>query len=492
VPFHPEQPFPAAYETAVTEPVPFAAATAVPADVADPPRSVGPATKLAYGIGALSDSVKTFGFTTFLLFYYTTVLGLPSALLGLAMGAGLVWDAVIDPVIGHLSDRTNVRFGRRHAFMLAGAFCAGVSFIAVFNPPAGLSHGMLFGWLMTTSLILRSSNSLFMVPYAALGAELAPDYHERTSVAAYRAAVIMAGTLLTTMAAFLVYLPRTTAAGDDAKFLRDSYASLGDALGLVMIATALVATIGTLHTRDRLAPPLDTEVDATIRSTVAEAFRDSSFRTLFASNCLSFMALTINAALAFHYLTYYGRIDTAGVTTYMVALYAGGLAGIGVWLRVSRHVEKHYVYALTTMLTGVVISSGYWLVGEGRFFGPGAVWVLTIANATVGFFGAGNVVLAPSMIADLSAQDEQRSGRRRPGSFFGICSLGQQLSAGVAVLMAGVLVDRFAGLVPAQAAQSASTVERIALLSNVLPAVILFAAGLLSLRYALRRQDFGN
>src|SRR5215217_5534180 len=110
----------AAYETAATEPVPFAAPTAVPADSLGARQSVGPATKLAYGIGGLSDSVKTFGFTTFLLFYYTTVLGLPSALLGLAMGAGLVWDAVVDPLIGHLSDRTNVRFGRRHTFMLAG------------------------------------------------------------------------------------------------------------------------------------------------------------------------------------------------------------------------------------------------------------------------------------------------------------------------------------------------------------------------------------
>jgi glycoside/pentoside/hexuronide:cation symporter, GPH family len=478
----------AAYETAVTEAVPFAA-TAVPAAAVDARQPVGPATKLAYGIGALSDSVKTFGFTTFLLFYYTTVLGLPGALLGLTMAVGLVWDAVIDPFIGHLSDRARVRFGRRHVPMLIGALCAGASFIAVFNPPVGLSNGLLFVWLMTTSLIMRSSNSLFMVPYAALGAELAADYHERTSVTAYRAAATYAGTLLTTAAAFLVYLPPTTASSEDAKFLRGSYASLGVTLGLVMIGTALVAAIGTLHTRSRLAGPPPAQADATLRRTVAAAFRSSSFRVLFASTCLSFMATAINAALAFHYLTYFARVDTRGVTMYMAALYSGGLAGVVVWHRVSKVIEKHWIYALATITMALVTSSGYWLVGEGRFFGTGAVWVLTIGNALGGFFGAAGVVLAPSMMADITSQDEQHTGRRRDGSFFGIFSLGQQLSGGIAVLLAGVLVDRFAGLVPAQSEQSAATVERIALISNILPAVLLLGAGALALRYRLRRRD---
>ncbi|MEO7272329.1 MAG: MFS transporter, partial [Vicinamibacterales bacterium] len=170
------------------------------------------ATKLAYAVGGLSDSLKTFSFTTFLLFYYTTVLGLPGTLLALAMSVGLVWDAAVDPLIGHFSDQATIRFGRRHSFMLAGAVCAGASFVAVFNPPAGLSTTALFAWLMVSSLALRSSNSLFMVPYAALGAELTSDYDERTSISGYRAGTIIVGTLLATAAAFLGVLRNDPAA----------------------------------------------------------------------------------------------------------------------------------------------------------------------------------------------------------------------------------------------------------------------------------------
>jgi Na+/melibiose symporter-like transporter len=201
------------------------------------------------------------------------------------------------------------------------------------------------------------------------------------------------------------------------------------------------------------------------------------------------MATALNAALAFHYLTYYAGIDTHGVTLYMAALYAGALAGVVVWLRVSKVVEKHWIYALTTITMAAVMSSGYWLVGEGRFFGTGAVWVLAIGTAAAGFFGSAGVMLAPSMIADITAKDEQHSGHRRDGSFFGIFSLGQQLAAGIAVLLAGVLVDGFARLVPAQPEQSAATVERIAVISNILPAILLLGAGVLGFRYRLRRRD---
>jgi Na+/melibiose symporter-like transporter len=107
-----------------------------------------------------------------------------------------------------------------------------------------------------------------------------------------------------------------------------------------------------------------------------------------------------------------------------------------------------------------------------------------------GFFLAAGGVLAPSMLADITSQDEQHTGRRRDGSFFGIFSLGQQLSGGIAVLLAGVLVDGFAGLVPAQPGQSAATVERIALISNILPAILFLGGGVLAFRYRLRRRDF--
>jgi Na+/melibiose symporter-like transporter len=202
------------------------------------------------------------------------------------------------------------------------------------------------------------------------------------------------------------------------------------------------------------------------------------------------MAFALNAALAMHFLTYHLRIAASqGFTSYFAAFYAAALVGVLVWVRVTRWIEKHYVYAATTMITAFVMSAGYWLVGEGRPFGTGHVSIVVVGNGLAGFFGIAPAVIGPSMMADITAQDELHTGRRRDGIFFGVYSFCQQLSGGLAVLIAGVLVDRFAGLVPAQAEQSATTVERLAIVSNLLPAVILVAAGVIALRYRLTRSE---
>jgi glycoside/pentoside/hexuronide:cation symporter, GPH family len=448
-------------------------------------------TKLAYGVGALSDSLKTFCFTTFLLFYYTTVLGLPGSLLALAVAVGLVYDAAVDPLIGHLSDRATLRFGRRHVFMLAGALCAGLSLIAVFNPPAGLSTRALFAWLIASSFCLRSGNSMFMVPYSALGAEMAHDYSERTSVSAYRAAAVLVGTLLATGAAFHVFLPNESPAGPGSKFARESYESMSLAFGVAMIAAGLVATFGTLHQRDRLgSAAVAPDRGRALRPTMADALREPSFRALVLSSAVSFMATAINAALTMHFLTYHARVSGSQATTaYFTAFYAGAMTGVFAWVRVTRRIQKHHVYAGTMLVSAVLVSAGYWLIGEGRPLGTGNVAALAVLMGLVGLFGTAGAVVAPSMMADVTACDELRTGRRREGVFFGLYSLGQQLAGGLAILAAGVLVDRFARLVPGQATQSPATVERLAMLSALLPAALLVAAFLLARRYRLTREQ---
>jgi GPH family glycoside/pentoside/hexuronide:cation symporter len=93
------------------------------------------------------------------------------------------------------------------------------------------------------------------------------------------------------------------------------------------------------------------------------------------------------------------------------------------------------------------------------------------------------------MIADVADEDELASGQRREGVLFGIASLGEQIASSVAVLVAGVGVDRFAGLVPGQALQDPLTIERIGLLYSVLPAGFLVLAAAVLLRYPLDRDQ---
>ena len=145
--------------------------------------------KLAQGIGAFPDTIKNWTFQTFVLLYYSQILGVDALLVSLALSLSLIIDAVSDPVIGSVSDNLRSRWGRRHPLMLAGALPLGVCFYFVFAPPAGLSALQLFWWLTVFMVLTRVFLSVYFVPWAAIAAELSDDYHERTSVMAWRYAM---------------------------------------------------------------------------------------------------------------------------------------------------------------------------------------------------------------------------------------------------------------------------------------------------------------
>lgn len=453
-----------------------------------PPLS--PWTKVAYGIGSFCEAIKTFVFGIFLLFFYTSVMGLSGTLVALATAIGLGWDSTIDPLIGYWSDRARVRFGRRHAFMFAGSALMGVSFFAIFNPPVNQGAAFLFAWLVVTSLLLRTTNSIFQVPYFALGAELDSDYNGRTSVSAIRAGFGLFGTMMAAAVAFTLFFPETAGLADP-KFNRDGFFWMALWFGGAITAAGLVATFGTLSARARVAaaprPPGSLAAPRLVGG-IRLALADRDFRILVASTALFFLASVINAALAIQYVTHYAEIpQSSSMSVFLFAFYAGAIAGVPVWLRLAKRVDKHRLYSTATLATATVLIGAYWVIGEGSLFGTNNLPVLACGNALAGWFGSATWVLVPSMIADVAGHDELRTGQRREGTFFGIYSLTHQASAGLAILATGLGLDHFAGLVPGQFEQSAETVRRVGLLFSVLPAALMIMSALLIRAYGLTR-----
>jgi GPH family glycoside/pentoside/hexuronide:cation symporter len=362
-------------------------------------------------------------------------------LVGLATALGLAWDAVIDPWIGHLSDRASLRGGSRHRFMILGAVGMGPAFFAIFCPPPGLTTSALFAWLLVTSLLVRTTSSFFSVPYLALGAELSEDYHERVSVAAARAAFALLGTLVAAVLSFLAFFP--DGAGADAKLERSGYATMGLVFGLAMSAAPLVASLGTWSHPGPAATRSGPREDATagFGAGLLLAVRSRAFLVLALSTSIFFLASVVNASLALHYLTLHARVTASlSISLYQLAFYVGALAGVGIWLRVTRRVEKHVVCSGALVVTALLMVGAWALVGEGRPLGVGNLTPLLLGHGLAGCFASALWVIPPAMVADVADEDELRSGRRREGTFFGIKSFALQAAAGLAILLA-VLVD---------------------------------------------------
>jgi Na+/melibiose symporter-like transporter len=260
-----------------------------------------------------------------------------------------------------------------------------------------------------------------------------------------------------------------------------------------MTVFALLATLGTRSRAGRadvLEPGAATPLPTHFLVTSLQCLRNRSFRVLFTSSSLFFLAVAMNTTLSIHFLTYYARIDgSKALSASQGALYLAGFLGMIFWLRVSPRMEKQWLYVLGTLATGLVMASVYFVVGEGHLLGTNNVPALLIGHALVGFFSSTLWFIPAALLADVVDEDELATGERREGSFFGLFSFGQQLATGVSLVLTGLLVDRFAGLVPGQAVQSAETVRRIGLLYGVLPGALLLVAGLGALRYKLDRRQ---
>ena len=121
-------------------------------------------TKFYYGFGSISFGIKNNGFSYFVLFVYSSVLGLPAWMAGLALNLVLIADAITDPLVGYFSDRTRSKWGRRHPFMYAAALPVAITYYFLWTPPDSLTDWELFSYLLFCAIVIRVFITFYEVP----------------------------------------------------------------------------------------------------------------------------------------------------------------------------------------------------------------------------------------------------------------------------------------------------------------------------------------
>ncbi len=141
----------------------------------------------SYASGEGASSITTNGIGNFAMLFYTQIMGMSPELAGLALSIAMIFDAVTDPLMGTISDRTATRFGRRHPFMLIGGILLPLSFLALwFVPDAIRDERALFIYLLTVNICLKTAFTLFVVPYTALGFEMCRTDDDRARLQGVR------------------------------------------------------------------------------------------------------------------------------------------------------------------------------------------------------------------------------------------------------------------------------------------------------------------
>jgi len=385
-----------------------------------PVQTVPLRTKILYGIGDIAITTKNTSLSQFLLFFYADVMRMAPGWVGMALFVGKLWDALTDPAIGYLSDATRSRWGRRRPYVLAAAVPMGLCYCLLFAPPV-TGGWLLFAYLLLAFMALDTVFTAFATPYAAWGAELARDYHERTVVVQIRALCGVVGGVIGATTPVLVAQ----------RFADPSvgYSRMALVLGGVMTMAALVTgiTVPDARQADIPAPSLRHFLGG-IRGT----FVNRHFNIVFATFCLMTVAAAVGQSIQLIVIKY--RLEMYDFFPAIALVFALSFAGsFPLWLRLSRRVGKHRALMIGLAL-GCVVPFGWLLVQPGQRL---AMLLFMFA----GGMSTGSVTLALSQAIDVIDFDELATGEKRAGAYFGVWTLGLKSMSAIGTLLGGLLLS---------------------------------------------------
>jgi Na+/melibiose symporter-like transporter len=416
-------------------------------------------TKLLYGVGQITESLKNTPFEVFLLFYYTQVLELSGTLVGLAILIAMAVDAVTDPLIGSWSDSFRSRWGRRHPMMYAAIVPFSVSLYLVFAPPVGLGEGGLFLWLLAFAISARVSITLFAVPYYAMGAEMTSDYAERTTLVGFRTVFGTLGIGAVIYVAFGVFFAATPEFADG-QLNRDAYPPFAMAMAAAAILVMLISSIGT---HDRIAVLQGAgEQSGENRVSPTKAFRElreiaanPSFRALFLGSMIFFITRGVSQSLGLHMGTYFWALSPKQLQIFNLSLIAGMVAAILLIRPLLGRSDKREILLVSVVLFIFATALPPFLALVDLFPAVGSPQLLGWLVAFTTFSGvAGGLmyITSHSMMGDVADDHEVAVRRRAEGILFGCIFLSMKAASGIGHQVAGLclqLIEFPMGIEPA-------------------------------------------
>ncbi|GAA5034030.1 MFS transporter [Microbacterium fluvii] len=464
-----------------------AAAHTAPEPTASAPSRLPASTVWRYAAGSLG----TGGFATLpglvLTYYLTDSLGVAALAAGAVITVAKIWDVVIDPVIGALTDRDLARHGSRRRLMLVGALALPVLFALTFAVPPALGPVIGALWVLIAFTATATAFSLFQVPYIALPAELTPDYDERTRLLTWRVVVLTFAILL--FGAGGPALRRTT--GDPVT----GYLVMGVVAGVVIALGMLVATtIARRAASAATARPTPTSAEtatgggaagvrAHYAAGIAALRRSIPFRALLGTFVLQALATGLMLAGAQYVATWVLRSEAA-VELLFVALIAPALLAAPAWGALARRIGKERAFAISSTvfaLAALSIVAALWAPGE---------WVY-VPVGVAGIAYAGMQSLPMAMLPDVISHDERAHGAGTAGTFSGVWTAGETIGFAFGATTLSIVLA-VTGYISSTAAdtvvQPQAAVDGIVLSFSVVPAVLVTLSLVVLSRYRLRRE----
>lgn len=414
--------------------------------------------KAGYGLGDFAANIVFQTVMIFLMYYYTDIFGIPAAAVGTLFLISRIWDAINDPMMGAIADRTTSKHGRFRPWIKWTAIPFGVLAVLMFTTPdLGVNGKIVYAYV--TYILMMMIYTANNIPYGALSGVMTSDSVERTSLNSYRfvfgqsAALMVQGLTLPLIA-----------------WLGGGNKALGYQLAMALFALIAIAMfyVTFLTTKERIQPVQ--AAPTPIREDLKDLLKNRPWIILFFMGLVTFIFLSLRIAVGLYYFQYYVG-DEAKFSMFAVLGTLGLIAGIPLSKPLSKKFGKRNTYIASNILSGLCVLALF-------IPGPEQYKIAYAISALVGFFNGPGVPILWAMYADTADYAEWKFNRRATGIVFSAATFGQKFGWGIGGAITGWLLALF-NYVP-NVQQTPEAIWGIKMMLSIIPGTLMIlSAGLL-------------
>ena len=401
--------------------------------------------KINYSIGSVANGVKTDTFTFFLLFFYSNIIGLNPGLAGSAIFIALCIDAITDPLMGTISDRTNSSLGRRHPYMFISFIPMSLGYILLFAPRQGweMSQTDLFLWMTVFTVLTRLGMTLFDIPHRAFGGEVTKDYQERTILMSWREAF---GWIAGLSNAFLGYgiFFASTPEYPQGQLNPDAWFPFALTGAIVMIISVLYSSYSTKDEIKSLSKWTGNITLTDIFKELRIAIGNKSFLIFFFGNLFLSLSWGLANTLTLFVNTYFWEFEATQIKYFLPIYLMGTLLALYLTPKLVNLFDKRTIVMISISVVGIIAPAAFIFYNLGLTPANGSyelvMFISSFLIILITFNIIGNMV-RDSMVGDIADEVELDSGKRQEGILFATVGFMQKLNTGLGSFFAGQVLN---------------------------------------------------
>jgi GPH family glycoside/pentoside/hexuronide:cation symporter len=431
---------------------------------------------VGYSIGGTGDAIAYDFIASFLLFFLTDLAGISPAIAGTIIGVAVLWDAITDPIIGYISDRSKSKYGKKRPFLLGSAVPLGLTMMLLFHVVAFEGNAKIAYYLIF-ALLFWTAYTAFNIPYFALGGCLTESTDERTQIRSIAQAFNFVGVFFASAVPTFLVGTFKDMGYDDASAWQFAVIIIGT-IAIISIIISWRATRG----YELIIEETTDSTHDNIFKTALEVMRIKPYRNVLISQLLYYACYTIFTASILYFVENNLLLGEKQASLIFTGLAIGGVVVSFLLGPIALRLDKRTTYIGCMLISGAIMIVGNFL--------PMNTLAAAIIFATIVNIGAaGHWTLSYTLLYDIFELDEFVNGKRREGFLMAYFSFCGKLGGAFAGLFTG-LVLQFSNYDATSNIQTPATLSAIKSLFTFWPGVMSILAGITIILYPITKPRF--